>query len=122
MLMLGRLVERIRRTLATKYLEDGLAGMQIKGMEVKGAIEAEMSDESDLFGQRLPMLVIVGRDVSWKEFGQLHGNVFVPRASHRTGTQWAIAQRALKTAHTMSQIHTLRNFHVRRQAKNRFTR
>ena len=68
---LGRLVERIRKTMVTKYLEDGLAGTQIKGMKVKGAIEADMSDEADLFGQRLPMLVIDGRDVSWQEFGQM---------------------------------------------------
>ena len=68
---LGRLVERIRRTLATKYLEDGDAGLQIKDMEVKGTIEADMSDEANLFGPRSPMLVIDGRDVSWEEFGQM---------------------------------------------------
>jgi hypothetical protein len=68
---LGRLVERIRRTLATKYLEEGQGGLQIKDMEVKGTIEADMSDESDLWGSRMPMLVIDGRDVSWEEFGQM---------------------------------------------------
>ena len=68
---LGRLVERIRRTLATKYLEEGQGGLQIKDMEVKGSIEADMSDESDLWGSRMPMLVIAGRDVSWEEFGQM---------------------------------------------------
>jgi len=68
---LGRLVERIRRALATKYLEEGQCGLQIKDMEVKGTIEADMSDESDLWGSRMPMLVIDGRDVSWEEFGQM---------------------------------------------------
>ena len=68
---LGRLVERIRRTLATKYLEEGQGGLQIRDMEVKGTIEADMSDESDLWGSRMPMLVIDGRDVSWEEFGQM---------------------------------------------------
>lgn len=68
---LGRLVERIRRTLATKYLEEGQGGLQIKDMEVKGTIEADISDEADLWGSRMPMLVIDGRDVSWEEFGQM---------------------------------------------------
>ena len=68
---LGRLVERIRRTLATKYLEDGGDGLQIKDMEVKGTIEADLSDEADVMGSSAPMLVIDGRDVSWEEFGRM---------------------------------------------------
>lgn len=68
---LGRLVNRIRRTLATQYLEDGRAGFQIKDMQVKGAIEADMSDEGDLWGSHMPMLVIDGRDVSWEELGRM---------------------------------------------------
>jgi hypothetical protein len=68
---LGRLVERIRSTLATRYLQDSKYGLQIKDMEVKGAIEADMSDEADVFGPRLPMLVIDGREVSWDEFGKM---------------------------------------------------
>ena len=68
---LGRLVERIRRTLATTYLEDGRTGLQIKDMEVKGTIEADLSDDTDLVGSSAPMLVIDGRDVSWEEFGRM---------------------------------------------------
>ncbi len=68
---LGRLVERIRRTLATTYLEDGRDGLQIKDMEVKGTIEADLSDDTDLVGSSAPMLVIDGRDVSWEEFGRM---------------------------------------------------
>ena len=68
---LGRLVKRIRRTLATKYLEEGRGSLQIKDMEVKGAIEADMSDEADVWRSRLPMLVIDSRDVSWKDFGRM---------------------------------------------------
>ena len=68
---LGRLVERIRRTLATKYLEEGRDGLQIKDMEVKGTIEADLSDEADVMGSSAPMLVIDGRDVSWEEFGRM---------------------------------------------------
>lgn len=68
---LGRLVERIRGTLTTKYLEDGKYGLQIKDMEVKGKIEADMSDEADLCGTRLPMLTIDGREVSWTQLGEM---------------------------------------------------
>jgi len=68
---LGRMVQRIRSTLATKYLEDGAHGLQIVDMEVKGHIEADMSGEADLFGEPVPMLVIDGREVSWAQFGQM---------------------------------------------------
>jgi hypothetical protein len=69
---LGRLVARIRSTLATKYLEDGKYGLQVKGMEVKGKIEADMSDPTDLHGATpLPMMVIDGREVSWDQFGEM---------------------------------------------------
>jgi len=71
-IQLGRLVARIRSTLATKYLEDGPYGMQVKDMEVKGKIEADMSDPSDLYGATtLPMMVIDGREVSWEQFGEM---------------------------------------------------
>lgn len=71
-IQLGRLVARIRRTLATKYFEDGKYGLQVKGMEVKGKIEADMSDPTDFYGAtQLPMLVIDGREVSWEQFGEM---------------------------------------------------
>ena len=41
-------------------------------MEVKGKIEADMSDPSDLYGATtLPMMVIDGREVSWEQFGEM---------------------------------------------------
>jgi len=70
-IQLGRLVKRIRGALANKYLEDSKYGLQVKDMEVKGKIEADTSDEADVFGTRLPMLVIDGREVSWEQFGEM---------------------------------------------------
>jgi len=64
-------VKRIRGALANKYLEDSKYGLQVKDMEVKGKIEADTSDEADVFGTRLPMLVIDGREVSWEQFGEM---------------------------------------------------
>jgi hypothetical protein len=68
---LGRLVEKIHRTLATKYIEESQYGLRVKDMDVKGRIEADLSVKADLNGQRLPMLVIDGREVSWEKFGAM---------------------------------------------------
>jgi hypothetical protein len=70
-LQLGRLVQRIRETLATKYLEDGKHGLQIKDMEVRGSIEADMAGEESTSLEREPSLVIDGREVTWQEFGRM---------------------------------------------------
>ncbi|MBG6075357.1 hypothetical protein [Polaromonas sp. CG_9.11] len=68
---LGRLVQKIRRSLAIGYLADTAHGLQIKDMEVRGHIEADLSDEGSLFDSRAPMLIIDGREVTWKEFGHM---------------------------------------------------
>jgi hypothetical protein len=68
---LGRLVQKIRRTLTTRYLENSELGLQIKDMEVRGHIEADMSEEGNFFASRVPMLTIDGRDISWEEFGNM---------------------------------------------------
>lgn len=68
---LARLVQRIRDAVATKYLEDGAHGLQIKDMEVRGQIDADMSDDGSQFGERAPMLVIDGREITWEEFGRM---------------------------------------------------
>ena len=70
-LQLGRLVQRIRETLATKYLEDGKHGLQIKDMEVQGSIEADMADEGYSSLECGPILIIDGREVTWQEFGRM---------------------------------------------------
>jgi hypothetical protein len=70
-IQLGRLVEKIHRTLATKYIEESQYGLRVKDMDVKGRIEADLSVKADLNGQRLPMLVIDGREVSWEKFGAM---------------------------------------------------
>jgi hypothetical protein len=68
---LGRLVKRIRATLSTKYLEVGKYGLHIKDMEVSGRIEADTLVDGDLFGIRLPMLVIDGREITWEKLGEM---------------------------------------------------
>jgi hypothetical protein len=65
--LLGKLVQKIRKTLLVKYLEDDAHhGLRIKDMEVCGRIESDYSD-----ADRVPVMVIDGREISWDEFGRM---------------------------------------------------
>jgi hypothetical protein len=63
---LGRLVERMRRGLSLKHLEQSEQGMQIAGQTVRARIECDEAQDG-----RLPLLVIDGREVSWEDFGRM---------------------------------------------------
>jgi hypothetical protein len=65
--LLGRLIERMRRSLSVKHLtrsEHG--GMQIADRTVCGRIGWDASEDGDV-----PLLVIDGQEVSWGEFGRM---------------------------------------------------
>jgi hypothetical protein len=64
--LMRRLVERVRRTLATRYLVDEESGTTINGTKVGGRIDCDLDTYPSL-----PTLVIDGRDVSWSEFGRM---------------------------------------------------
>jgi hypothetical protein len=64
--LLGRLVERIRRSLSVKHLEQSQHGLQIAAQTVRGRIEWDETEDG-----RLPLVVIDGRDISWEEFGRM---------------------------------------------------
>lgn len=64
--LLGRLVERMRRSLSVKHLEQSEHGLQIAEQTVRARIEGDESEDG-----RVPMLVIDGRNVSWEEFGRM---------------------------------------------------
>ena len=65
--LLGRMVEKIRRALAVKYLvEDPKFGPQIAQQLVCGNIESDPACD-----ERTPLLVIDGKEVTWEEFGQI---------------------------------------------------
>lgn len=64
--LLGRLVERMRRSLSVKHLVRSEHGLQIADRTVRARID---SDETTI--ERMPMLVIDGREVSWEEFGRM---------------------------------------------------
>lgn len=64
--LLGWLIQRIRKALAVKHIEDGLHGLQIVDDTVRGRIEWDDDEDG-----RVPLMVIDGREISWEEFGQM---------------------------------------------------
>lgn len=66
MSLLGRLVERMRRSLSVKHLAQSGHGLQIADQTVRARIESDATEDG-----RVPLLVIDGREVSWEEFGQM---------------------------------------------------
>jgi hypothetical protein len=65
--VLARLVERMRRALGQRHLEKrDRFGMVIKDFLVRGRIDCDL--EAD---DRLPLLVIDGKEISWNQFGRM---------------------------------------------------
>jgi hypothetical protein len=64
--LLGRLIERMRRSLSVKYLERSEHGTQIADRTACGRIEWDESEDG-----RVPLLVIDGQTVSWDELGRM---------------------------------------------------
>lgn len=64
--LLGRLVEKIRRALSIKHLEEGSLGMRIADQVVRGRIEWDGAEDG-----RVPLLVIDGREITWREVGRM---------------------------------------------------
>jgi hypothetical protein len=64
--LLGRLIERMRRTLSVKHLVRTEHGTQIADLAVCGRIEWDETEDG-----RVPLLVIDGQEVSWEEFGRM---------------------------------------------------
>ena len=66
LLLVGNLIERMRRSLSVRYLERCEDGARIADRTVCGRIEWDASRDG-----RVPLLVIDGQDVSWNEFGRM---------------------------------------------------
>lgn len=64
--MLGRLIQKIRRTLSVKHITEGKLGLQIIDTTARGRIEWDDAEEG-----RVPLVVIDGREVSWDTFGEM---------------------------------------------------
>jgi hypothetical protein len=67
LVLLGRLIEKMRRALSTKHLKNGEHGLQISDDRVVcGRIEWD-----DARNDRVPLLIIDGREIGWEEFGRM---------------------------------------------------
>jgi hypothetical protein len=65
--LMGQLIERMRRTLAQQHLEkDDRIGLVIKDDLVRGRIDWDSESQ-----ERMPQLVIDGREISWEQFGRM---------------------------------------------------
>jgi hypothetical protein len=64
--LLGRLIERMRRSLSVKHLVRSEHGTQIADRTLCGRIEWNESEDG-----RVPLLVIDGQEVSWDELGRM---------------------------------------------------
>jgi hypothetical protein len=64
--LLGRLIERMRRSLSVKHLVRSEHGRQIADLTVCGRIDWDGSQDG-----RIPMLVIDGQELSWRELGRM---------------------------------------------------
>ena len=64
--LLGRLIQKIRRTLSIKHLEDDGIGLHIADRTARGRIEWDASQDG-----HVPLIVVDGREISWEEFGRM---------------------------------------------------
>ena len=65
-ILLGKLIQRIRKAFSVRHIKDGDYGLQVVDETVRGRIEWD--DEED---GRVPLMVVDGREISWEEFGQM---------------------------------------------------
>jgi hypothetical protein len=67
LVLLGRLIEKIRRGLSIKHLKNDTYGLQIaEHRVVRGKIESDDSED-----ELMPLLNIDGREITWQEFGRI---------------------------------------------------
>lgn len=64
--LLGRLIEKVRRALSTPHLMESEYGLQIADNTVRGRIEWD-----DSAAERTPLIVVDGREISWEDFGRM---------------------------------------------------
>jgi hypothetical protein len=67
LVLLGQLIQKIRRGLSTKHIVDGQHGLQITDDRVvRGKIEWDVAQDG-----RVPLLIIDGREITWNELGRM---------------------------------------------------
>jgi len=64
--LLGRLIDRMRRALSVRHLQDGEYGLQIADKVVRARIEWDEAEDG-----RVPLIVVDGREITWDQFGRM---------------------------------------------------
>ena len=64
--LLGRLIEKIRRSLAIRHIAEDGHGLQIVDQTVRGRIDW---DETEV--GRVPLVVVDGQEIRWEELGRM---------------------------------------------------
>jgi hypothetical protein len=64
--LLGKLIEKMRRLLAVAHVRQGDLGLQIDNETIRGRIEWDGDEHS-----RMPCVVVDGRRVEWEELGRM---------------------------------------------------
>lgn len=67
LMLLGQLIQKMRRGLSVKHLVDGRYGLQIADHGMVGG-KIEWDDAHD---GRVPLLIVDGREVTWDEMGRM---------------------------------------------------
>jgi hypothetical protein len=64
--LMGQLIERMRRTLAQRHLEEEGGRLHIADFLARGRISWDEEEDG-----RVPLVVIDGRAISWEQFGRM---------------------------------------------------
>jgi hypothetical protein len=65
--LLGKLIGKMRRALALTHLDDTDHGLQVNDrLILRGTVDSDPEED-----QRVPMVVIDGREISWDELGRM---------------------------------------------------
>lgn len=64
--LLGNLVQKVKRALATRHLVEHADNLEVAGTTVRGRIEWDSSESG-----RMPCVIIDGRRLDWTDFGAM---------------------------------------------------
>jgi len=64
--LLGRLIDKMRRALSVKHIQDSEYGLQVAHKVVRDRIEWDEAEDG-----RVPLIVVNGREITWDQFGRM---------------------------------------------------
>jgi hypothetical protein len=64
--LLGRLIDRMRRALSVRHVQDTEYGMQVADKVVRARIEWDEAEDGGV-----PLIIVDGRELAWDEFGRM---------------------------------------------------